>query len=327
MGMKRQPGKQKRKLTAILILVVLGLGAVVYGLADRYLIKHVEVVVENPSPAESGTSVSGGANGATRTSDGASQNATYDDWNYTSDDLAIKIDQVQTGSGNDQITYFVADVTLKNNAGLQSAFAENSFGRNITENTSDIAANNGAIFAVNGDYYGFRDDGVIIRSGTLYRDEPARTGLALLSDGTMKSYEETETDSDSLLAEGVTNTLSFGPTLIKDGEVQSGFDSVKIDTNFGNRSIQGANPRTGIGMIAPNHYVFIVVDGRKQGYSRGMTLDEFARVFADLDCTEAYNLDGGGSSTMYFMGRVVNNPQGKNRERGVSDILYVKEVE
>ncbi|MNI92144.1 hypothetical protein D3C73_1499040 [compost metagenome] len=56
-----------------------------------------------------------------------------------------------------------------------------------------------------------------------------------------------------------------------------------------------------------------------------MTLTEFAQVFADLGCTEAYNLDGGGSSTMYFMGRVVNNPLGKNRERGVSDILYVKE--
>ncbi|MNW12867.1 hypothetical protein D3C71_2106620 [compost metagenome] len=80
-------------------------------------------------------------------------------------------------------------------------------------------------------------------------------------------------------------------------------------------------------MLAPNHYVFIVVDGRKEGYSRGMTLTEFAQTFADLGCTEAYNLDGGGSSTMYFMGRVVNNPLGKNRERGVSDILYVKEGE
>lgn len=315
--MNRKPGKRKL-IPLILSLVILGAGAVIYGLADRYLIEHVEVVIDNPN------SVSGGASGK---SDSSSLKAASDDWSYTSDDIAIKIDQVQTGTGNDRITYFVADVTLKNNASLQSAFAEDSFGRNITENTSDIAANNHAIFAVNGDYYGFRGDGVIIRNGTLYRDEPARTGLAMLSDGTMKSYEETGTDSASLLAEGVTNTLSFGPALIKDGKVQSGFDSVKIDTNFGNRSIQGANPRTGIGMIAPNHYVFIVVDGRKQGYSRGMTLDEFADAFAGLGCTEAYNLDGGGSSTMYFMGRVVNNPQGKNRERGVSDILYVKEVE
>ncbi|WP_251033310.1 phosphodiester glycosidase family protein [Bacillus sp. ISL-75] len=50
---------------------------------------------------------------------------------------------------------------------------------------------------------------------------------------------------------------------------------------------------------------------------------EFAQVFEDLGCTKAYNLDGGGSSTMYFKGRVVNNPLGKGQERGVSDILYI----
>ncbi|MEN6460715.1 MAG: phosphodiester glycosidase family protein, partial [Syntrophomonas sp.] len=94
--------------------------------------------------------------------------------------------------------------------------------------------------------------------------------------------------------------------------------------NFGNRSIDNSNPRTGIGMIAPNHYVFIVVDGRADGYSKGMTLSQFAEVFADLGCTEAYNLDGGGSSTMYFMGDLINNPLGKNQERGTSDIIYIK---
>lgn len=310
--------ESRRRRYLILLLILLLTGAIIYGLADRYLIEHVEVVVD-PGNTELSPSENSG--------NGAAQQATSDDWNYTSDNIEIRIDQIQTGSGSDQITYYVADVTLKNSASLQSAFADNKFGRNIIENTSDIASANNAIFAINGDYYGFRSDGIIIRNGTLYRDEPARMALALLADGSMKSYDETETDSASLLSEGVTNTLSFGPVLIQNGEVTANFDHVKIDTNFGNRSIQNANPRTGIGMIAPNHYVFVVVDGRKPGYSRGMTLDEFAQVFADLGCTEAYNLDGGGSSTMYFMGRVVNNPLGKNRERGVSDILYVKEVE
>ncbi|RCX13285.1 uncharacterized protein DUF2233 [Fontibacillus phaseoli] len=319
--MRRQKNK-RRKLYVILFLAILGVGAIIYGLADRYLIEHVEIVVEDQGGTETNPDA-----GSTGSAGGTSAQAESDNWSYNSDAIQIQIDPVQTGSGSDRITYFVADVTLKNAASLLSAFADNSFGRNITKNTSDIAADHGAIFAINGDYYGFRSDGVIIRNGTLYRDEPARTALALLDDGTMKSYEETETDSGSLLAEGVTQTLSFGPVLIKDDEVQGNFDHIKVDSNFGNRSIQDANPRTGIGMVAPNHYVFVVVDGRKSGYSRGMTLDEFAQVFADLGCTEAYNLDGGGSSTMYFMGRVVNNPQGKNRERGVSDILYLKEVE
>jgi exopolysaccharide biosynthesis protein len=308
---------RKVKLITTMILVIVVIGGILYGLADRYLIEHVEVVVANE---ETGTKDMVAGDKVT------TSNSQSDDWSYTSNDIQIQIDQVQTGSDSDLITYYVADVVLKDSSSLLSAFADNSFGRNIIENTSTIAANNNAIFAVNGDYYGFRDDGVIIRNGTLFRDSPVRTALALFNDGTMKSFEEEELSSSSLLQAGVTNTLSFGPVLIKDGEVIDQFDNLKVDTNFGNRSIQGSNPRTGIGMIAPNHYVVIVVDGRKQGYSKGMTLSELADVFAELGCTEAYNLDGGGSSTMYFMGRVVNNPLGKGNERGVSDILYIKEV-
>jgi exopolysaccharide biosynthesis protein len=66
-----------------------------------------------------------------------------------------------------------------------------------------------------------------------------------------------------------------------------------------------------------------VVDGRDYGYSVGVTLSEFARIFKDLGCTTAYNLDGGGSSTLCFMGELVNNPLGEGKERGISDILFV----
>ncbi|GFN31951.1 phosphodiester glycosidase family protein [Paenibacillus xylaniclasticus] len=294
-------------VTAVLVLVI---GAVLYKLADRYLIEHVEVVLpDDPAASDEGQS--------------SISNAQFDDWHYSSDQSEIAIQKVQTGTGKDAITYFVADVKLKNGATLQSAFAKNQFGRNIIDKTSTIAAAHNAVLAINGDYYGFRSDGVIIRNGVLYRDEPARTGLALFQNGTMKSYDEQSISSSELLAQGVTNTFSFGPALLIDGQITSSFEHVEIDTNFGNRSIQNSNPRTGIGIIEPNHYVFVVVDGRANNYSRGMTLAEFADLFQQLGCTEAYNLDGGGSSTMYFMGRVVNNPQGRDRERGVSDIVYV----
>ncbi|KWX89012.1 exopolysaccharide biosynthesis protein [Paenibacillus riograndensis] len=313
----RQAWSFKRKLLVVMIVVLLGLSTVIYSLADRYLIEHVEVVVADDAAAA-------GSSGNAAVSS-AEVNASADDWNYSSGDIQIRIDQVQTGSGPDQITYFVADVVLKDASSLRAAFADNSFGTNITENTSETASSNNAIFAINGDYYGFRNDGVIIRNGTLYRDDPVRDAMALFKDGTMQTYSEEEVSSSDLLAQGAANTLSFGPILIQDGKIASDFSNVKIDTNFGNRSIQNANPRTAVGMIAPNHYVFVVVDGRSEGYSRGMTLAELANVMSDLGATEAYNLDGGGSSTMYFMGRVVNNPQGKNQERGVSDILYIKE--
>ena len=70
-----------------------------------------------------------------------------------------------------------------------------------------------------GDYYGFRDNGIIIRNGVIYRDDPARIGLAFYLDGTMMPYDETQTSAQELLDAGVWNTLSFGPsfcTLLKD---------------------------------------------------------------------------------------------------------------
>ncbi|ACL41184.1 conserved hypothetical protein [Pseudarthrobacter chlorophenolicus A6] len=198
-----------------------------------------------------------------------------------------------------------------------------SFGENITETTSAIAEANNAIFAINGDYYGFRDTGIVIRNGVVFRDEGARQGLAFYRDGTVKVYDETSTTAEQLLADGVWNTLSFGPSLLDNGEIAAGIEDVEVDTNFGNHSIQGEQPRTAVGIIDENHLVFVVVDGRSPGYSAGVTMTGLAEIMQGLGATTAYNIDGGGSSTMYFNGGLVNNPLGENKERGTSDILYI----
>ena len=82
-------------------------------------------------------------------------------------------------------------------------------------------------------------------------------------------------------------------------------------------------PLVAVGVIGTNHLVFVVVDGRSEGYSEGVTMTELAEIMQGLGATTAYNLDGGGSSTMYFNGSLVNNPLGANKERGTSDILYI----
>lgn len=245
------------------------------------------------------------------------------DTSFTSDAMTITISTVVTGSGADTVTSYVADVVLADATQLRGGFAENSFGENIVADTSEIAEYYDAVFAINGDYYGFRDTGIVIRNGVLFRDDGARTGLAIFRDGHMEVYDETTTSGQELLDAGVWNTLSFGPALVDGGEIVAGIEDVEVDTNFGNHSIQGNQPRTGIGVIDANHFVFVVVDGRSEGYSKGVTMTEFARMFQDLGATVAYNLDGGGSSTMYFDGELVNVPLGTGQERGTSDILYL----
>ena len=328
---------RKTILFRSIVIILLIINGILYMLADRYLIEHVEIanvsasssssVQSDTSPETSQSSNVSLVSATTSQSPSAAvavtSAITYDDWNYTGNGVSIAIKKVITGSGSNTLTYFVADVIVSDAARLSSAFAENSFGRNIIAYTSEVAAQNKAVFAINGDYYGFRSDGIVIRNGQIYRNIPARIGLAFYTDGSMKIYDETQTSAQELLDAGVWNTLSFGPALIENSVIAADLDYVEVDTNFGNHSIQGNNPRTGVGIIDNNHFIFIVVDGRSTGYSRGVTLTEFAQIFKDLGCTDAYNIDGGGSSTMYFMGRVVNNPLGKNKERGTSDILYI----
>jgi exopolysaccharide biosynthesis protein len=313
--MTRHPrSRTRRTLLASGLVVVLALGGGSAWALDRFVVDHVEIAdVDAYEAAQSGTSVA----------TGTTTDATVTGTTYESDDAGIAISTVVTGSGDDQVTYYVADVTLTDATVLRSAFAQNQFGTNITETTSQIAEDNDAVFAINGDYYGFRDTGIVIRNGVVYRDEGAREGLAFYTDGTVEVYDETTTTADQLVADGVWNTLSFGPAVVEDGQVVDGIEDVEVDTNVGNHSIQGDQPRTAVGVVDDNHLVFVVVDGRSPGYSAGVDMTELAEIMQSLGATTAYNIDGGGSSTMYFDGALVNDPLGTGTERGTSDILYI----
>lgn len=352
----RPPRTRRRRILrwvgGVLAALLLVAGGIVYWALDRYVIDHVviadadayeqqvyaeraaagqTITGQTTTAADTAAATDDSATDDNATDDSATDTGTVDagttepvitDTSYTDADTSITITTVTTGSGDDQVVYYVADIVVDDVTQLLSAFADNEFGQNIVEDTSDIAEDNDAIFAINGDYYGYRDSGILIRNGVIYRDDGARTGVAFTLDGEMFTYDEEATTAEELLAQGVWQTLSFGPALVDGGTVVDGIEDVEVDTNIGNHSIQGNQPRTGIGMISANHFVFVVVDGRSDT-SRGMTMTEFADVFVELGATVAYNLDGGGSSTMYFNGEVVNDPQGSGDERPVSDILYL----
>ena len=327
------PTGRRRKITRRAFLgggagLLLAAGGGTAWALDRFVIDHVQVadassisaqnvaVVAAESSAAQALSTTSGS-GATTTSSATATDAA----GYRSATTALSIEKVVTGTGDDLLTYYVADVTVTNATVVRSAFAEDKFGENIVADPSEIAAGVNATFAINGDYYGFRDTGIVIRNGVAFRDAGARQGLAMDVDGSLRLYDETATTAADLIADGVWQTWSFGPGLVKDGAVVEGIDSVEIDTNFGNHSVQGRQPRTGIGMVAANHLLFVVADGRATGYSRGVTMTEFARIFSDRGAAVAYNLDGGGSSTMLLNDRLVNNPLGRGEERGTSDII------
>ena len=174
------------------------------------------------------------------------------------------------------------------------------------------------MLAINGDYYGVQESGYVIRNGVVYRNTASGSDvLCIYADGTMEVVNDANYTAEELVSMGVWQAFTFGPALIEDSEVA-------VDTNTEVDKAKTSNPRTAIGVIDANHFVFVVSDGRTSE-SEGLSLYELATFMKDLGVTTAYNLDGGGSSTMYFNGYVINNPTsgGSIKERSVSDIVYI----
>lgn len=231
-----------------------------------------------------------------------------------------QIDIVLTTMRVENTTVYVADVQIADISLLKTALAGNTYARNLTETTSVQAANTGAILAINGDYYGAQERGYVLRNGVLYRAS-AQSGtdaLVIGADGNFRIITEGETSADTLVREGAWQVLTFGPALINGGQV-----TVSSSDEVGRAMT--SNPRTAIGQISEGHYLLVVSDGRTKE-STGLSLRQLAELMQSLGAQIAYNLDGGGSSTMVFQGRVVNNPttNGRSiRERSVSDIVYI----
>ena len=333
----------RRHLWAICFSLCL-IGFTAYLLLDTFAIRRVYTVVPQTGNSVS-SEVNSGSVGAESSESDGTDNA---DTDSAGDEGTYAMDTGSTGDTDDEsasspvttadsysdgnisvalteyrkydTTIYVADVQITSTANLKTAFADNAYGRNVTEKTSDIAEDVNAILAVNGDFYGAQESGYVIRDGVLYRDTAAegRQDLVIYEDGSFEVVEESEITAQELLDKGAWQVLSFGPGLVKDGEI-----AVSENEEVG--KAMASNPRTALGITEDGHYLFVVSDGRTSE-SEGLSLYEMAEFMKSLGAVTAYNLDGGGSSTMYFNGDVVNNPTTSGRsikERSVSDIVYI----
>jgi hypothetical protein len=107
--------------------------------------------------------------------------------------------------------------------------------------------------------------------------------------------------------------------LIREGKIEITWQQEKAGKSFA----ETRHPRTAVAKLKDGKFLMITVDGRQPGVSVGMTLQELADYLLSLGAIDAMNLDGGGSTTMYLDGRVVNTPSDKEGERKVSDAIIV----
>ena len=256
-------------------------------------------------------------------------------------DPDIYIDITTHRDDADTTTYYVADIRINSLGYLKTALAKDTYGIHIKERTSDICKRKKGILAINGDTYGEQEGGYVVRNGLPLRETKnlnrmrgttsKAEDLIVRGDGTFAVIDERYTSFEEVTAQNPWQVFSFGPALVKESEV-----SVNENEEVGVALSGNRNQRCAIGIIAPNHYCFVVSDGRNSE-SSGISLFTLGTIMKNLHCETAYNLDGGGSATMYLddgtgnankLGHLVNTPgqlEGDKtvKQREVSDIVYI----
>lgn len=230
-----------------------------------------------------------------------------DNYTYKSGTLNISLSRESVHG----IFYWVAHIKTASGNQLKSALSYGTYGGE-RQTTSSAVSSNGGVIGVNGSAFDYGSGkpsplGMCIKNGTLYGDYmTSYSVMAVKKDGTIYTPKQGLMGKD-LLAAGVKDTYNFGPVLIQDGEAQLPWAET-----------EKYYPRTAVGMVKPNEYVLLVTD---TGNYSGLNHWDMVNIFKSYGCTYAYNLDGGGSATLYFNGKVMNKLIG-GVQRPCADFLY-----
>ena len=235
---------------------------------------------------------------------------------YTSPTVSITINAVSSNEGGRPLTYYVADIYVASLEHFQASFAYGEYRPYGAQDAVALSKEANAIIAISGDFSTMQRSGFIVRNGEVVYSNQNNTICVLYKDGTMETYDQGTYVVDDILARDPLHVWSFGPALLDaEGKVKSGYNAAS--------GISGAHPRSAVGYFEPGHYCFIVVDGR-QNHSHGLTISELAKVFEDLGCKAAYNLDGGATAVMMFGHEIYSHPS--NGGRNIGDILLIAEA-
>ena len=237
------------------------------------------------------------------------------------------------------LTWFEADIWTDVEAGemIQSIWNDAAKTTKVRVDAQETATKHGVVFAMNTDYFTYRVDvsnnratGVVVRDGEILYDDPYTekkanvSGLfpnldmcAFFPDGSMEVYRSYEITAQELVDQGAYMVYSFGPYLMKDGKL----------SEMAYESSESKNPRCAIGMVEPGHYVAILCEGRLDRRSEGVTVSYLAKLMRAKGCVNAFNLDGGQTAVMVFMGKQINRigeyDGGKTNTRKTCEVMGV----
>lgn len=246
-----------------------------------------------------------------------SQDTVYTQNSYISPNINLELKKHETQINGSKVTYYVIDIYVRSLECFAAGIAYSQSGSVTRETTPALCSRYGAVAAISGDFFNFRDSGRIVRNGQLLKNTKSSEDVcALYADGVMETYSPDEFDMNAALARGLWQSWGFGPALLS---------SEGMPLESFNSTVNTRNPRSAVGYYEPGHYCFVTVDGRQTGYSAGMTMAQLADLFYQMGCKAAFNLDGGQTAVMAWMGETANIPYKGGRR--VSDILMILDID
>ena len=239
---------------------------------------------------------------------------------YEDESLTVTVERVKVGDS----TFNVARIKIAHPSQLRTGLANEKGTKN--NKISTMAKNHNAVLAIGGDFFADAKNGYIVRQYKEFRKSPKSVYDMLLVDNNGDFHIVLRSDAEELKALLTSETLTFpnifnfGPALVKDGVL---LENPQYYVDNGNKynTRSTSEPRCAIAQMGPLHYMFVVVDGRRDD-SDGCSTDELAAWMLEQGCQQAYNLDGGNSALMWFGGENYSDKTVKG-ERSVSDIIYI----
>lgn len=229
-------------------------------------------------------------------------------WIYKDATLSITVTVPKTGFMANR--YLLADIYTRKELPVGVFAFANDGKKRSTALPYKIARQNRAVLGITGDYISSTANlkGVMIRGGVVYHDKASAPTLAFLPSGEMKIYEPGETTAAKLLELGVRDSFAFGPILVKDGRIHKTVEGHKLNYH---------SYRAAIGQVEPGHFIMISTRA-------AITLTDLAKIFIGLHCGIAYNMDGGYSAAMVFMGEQLNKNTGSVvLQRKMPDLMAI----
>lgn len=257
-------------------------------------------------------------------------------WIYASNTLHVQI--VRVKDPNKVLVWYEANIWSDIEQGeVFSAvpYDAEKWGKAKHVQPARIAAENKLVFAMNTDYYTYRVAskgtlmvGIIIRDGKIISEKtsvyprfrfPTLDTLALLPGGVMSVFRSDELTAQEYLDMGATDVFAFGPILVRDGQANQDV----LEFNYG----QSNQPRCAIGMIEPGHYYALLVEARLKNESVGVSVPDMMDMMLEAGCQTAFNLDGGQTAVMYFLGkqiiRIGSYSGGKTSPRTTTELIGI----